>query len=116
MRYPDAPDPPSGATVPELLRVWNTDAPPAMPEYGLFLPLFEGDVYAGALKLRPWYDRNLRIVQNFFRVLDEDDDRLLLVIGGSHVATLRHIIDMTPQFCAVDPLPYLDAAAAGTTG
>lgn len=113
VQYPSAPKPNAELPLPQLLRPWNTGAPPAMPEYGRFMPLVEGDVYAGALKLRPWYDRNLRIVQNFFRVLEPEDDRLFMVVGGSHVPVLRHIIDMTPQLCAIDPLPYLyDGTAA----
>lgn len=112
VRYPPGPTPIADTPLTELLRPWNTDDHPGMQEYGLFMPLVEGDVYAGALKLRPWYDRNLRIVQNLFRVLDEDDGRILLVIGGSHIPVLRHIIDATPQLCAVEALPGIDAAAA----
>lgn len=107
LRYPEAPKPSAELPLTQLLRAWNTDALPAMPEYGRFMPLVEGDIYAGALKLRPWYDRNLRIVQNFFRVLEPGDGRLFMVVGGSHVPVLRHIIDMTPQLCAIDALPYL---------
>lgn len=65
-------------------------------------------LYAGALKLRPWFDRNLRIVQNFFRVLEPGDDRLFMVMGYSHVPVLRQILDLTPQLCAVDVLPWLE--------
>lgn len=75
--------------------------------YAAFLPLVQGDVYAGALKLRPWYDRNLRIVQNFFRVVESREDRLLFVVGWGHVRVLEHLLDLTPQLCAVDPAPYL---------
>ncbi|MDX1673197.1 MAG: DUF5694 domain-containing protein [Longimicrobiales bacterium] len=110
VRYPDTgPDLGDDASMAEMLRYWNTDSLPALPEYGRFLPLVEGEVYAGALKLRPWYDRNMRIVQNFFRILDpEEDDRLFMVVGGSHVRVLRQILDVVPQFCSVDPLPYLE--------
>lgn len=111
VRYPPGPRPTAEASLAELLTPWNSDDHPGMQEYGLFMPLVEDDVYAGALKLRPWYDRNLRIVQNFFRILEEDDDRLLLIIGGSHVPVLRHIIDATPQLCAVPSLPAITAAA-----
>ena len=110
VRYPPSPEPESGASLEEMLRPWNTDAPPGNAEYGLFMPLVEGDIYAGALKLRPWYDRNLRIVQNFFRVLEDGDQRLFLVIGGSHVRVLRQILELTPQFCAVDPLGFMTDA------
>lgn len=116
VRYPSGPQPDPDETLVELLRRWNGERLPAMPEFGLFMPLVEGDVYAGALKLRPWYDRNLRIVQNFFRILEEGDDRLFMVVGGSHVPVLRQILDLTPQLCAVDVLPYLSAAGAAPTG
>lgn len=106
-RYPNAPRAEAGKSLVDLLRPWNDGSVSGMPEYGLFMPLVAGEVYAGALKLRPWYDRNLRIVQNFFRALEEGDDRLFMVVGGSHIPVLRHLIDMTPQLCVVDPLPYL---------
>lgn len=107
LRYPSAPKVAASLTLEENLRPWNAAALPAMPEFGLFMPLVEGDIYAGALKMRPWYDRNLRIVQNLFRILEPGDERLFLIIGGSHVRVLRHLLDATPQLCAVDPLPYL---------
>lgn len=106
-QWPDGPDLREEESLAQLIRAWNTDPLPGMPEYGRFMPLVEGEVYAGALKLRPWYDRNLRIVQNFFRVLDSDDERLFMVVGASHLPVLRHIVSMTPQLCVVDPLPYL---------
>lgn len=108
VEYPPGPKPEEGVALREQIGAWNTDAPPGLPEFGRFLPLVEGDVYAGALKLRPWYDRNLRIVQNLFRVAESDNDRIVLVIGGSHVRVLRNLLDLTPQLCAVDPRPYLD--------
>ena len=107
VRYPPSPEPEATASLMEMLRLWNGADPPGNSEYGLFMPLVEGDVYAGALKLRAWYDRNLRVVQNLFRVLSESDDRLVLIIGGSHVRVLRQILDMTPQLCAGDPLSYM---------
>lgn len=108
VQYPPSPEPETGVSLAEILRTLNKDLPPANSEmYARFLPLVEGDIYAGALKLRPWYDRNLRIVQNFFRVLEEDDDRLLLVIGAGHLRVLKQILELTPQFCPVDALPYI---------
>lgn len=99
-----------GASLAAVLTAGNRDLPPANSEmYANFLPLVEGEVYAGALKLRPWYDRNLRIVQNFFRILEEDDERLFMVVGWGHLRVLKQILEMTPQLCAVDPVPYLSA-------
>lgn len=105
------PDRGDGASLAAVLTAGNRDLPPANSEmYARFLPLVEGDIYAGALKLRPWYDRNLRIVQNFFRILEEDDERLFMVVGWGHLRVLKQILEITPQLCAVDPVPYLSAA------
>lgn len=108
VRYPPAPDPDPDLTIAENLRAWNTEAPRSIPEFGRFMPLVREDVYAGALKLRPWFDRNLRTVQNLLRSVEGPEERVFLVIGGSHVRVLRQIIDMTPQLCAVDPSPHLE--------
>lgn len=109
VRYADRdPDALAGRSLGQILVTLNTDLPPANGNmYGRFLPLVKEEVYAGALKLRPWYDRNLRIVQNLFRALDPGDERLLLVIGIGHTRVLKQILELTPQLCPVDPVPYL---------
>lgn len=97
------------STLAAILRGENRDAVPGNSEmYGGFLPLVEDEVYAGALKLRPWYDRNLRIVQNLFRIADPAGERVLLVIGSGHLRVLKQIMEMTPQLCAVSALPTLE--------
>jgi hypothetical protein len=75
--------------------------------YGGFLPLVKDDFYVGALKLRPWYDRNLRILQNLFRVTDPSDEHVLLIIGTGHLRILKQMLEMTPQVCPVSALPLL---------
>jgi len=108
-RFADADPVASDSTLATILRGLNRDVVPGNSEmYGGFLPLVEDEVYAGALKLRPWYDRNLRIVQNLFRVADPAGDRVLLVIGAGHLRLLKQILEMTPQLCAVSALPVLE--------
>jgi hypothetical protein len=95
-------------SIAQILAILNEDEVPGNSEmYGGFLPLVEEEVYAGALKLRPWYDRNLRIVQNLFRIADPADERLLLVIGSGHLRVLKQILELTPQLCPVSALPTL---------
>ena len=96
-----------------LLRLNRDEIPGNSDMYGGFLPLVEEDVYAGALKLRPWYDRNLRIVQNLFRTAEPGDERILLVIGAGHLRVLKQILEMTPQLCPVSATPYLERAIGG---
>ena len=71
------------------------------------LPLGEGANYAGAEMLARWYDRNLRIVQNLFRIREAADRRILLIIGNGHVAPLKGLLEMTPQFCPLSAVPVL---------
>lgn len=117
-RYADRNRETSGRrTLAEILATANRDSPPTNSElYARFLPLVEGEVYAGALKLRPWYDRNLRIVQNLFRISDPDDERLLLVIGWGHLRVLKQMLELTPQLCPVDPVDYLTRQSATAGG
>jgi hypothetical protein len=97
-----------GMTLVEALTLLNEDFPPGNAEmYGNFLPLVEGEVYAGALKLRPWYDRNMRILQNVFRSMEATDERVVLLIGSGHVRVLEQMMQMTPQLCPVSAIPYL---------
>lgn len=99
---------PSTVSLAAVLRYLNHDTPPANWEmYGGFLPLVKDEFYVGALKLRPWYDRNLRILQNLFRVMDPSDDRVLLIIGTGHLRVLKQMMEMTPQICPVSALPLL---------
>lgn len=102
-----------GGSLLEILTRLNEDAVPGNSEmYAAFLPLVEEDVYAGALKLTPWYDRNLRIVQNLFRVSDPHTGRVLLVIGAGHLRVLKQMIEFTPQLCPVSANTVLGRPAS----
>lgn len=66
----------------------------------------DGDDGPRALAAR--YERDLRLARNLWRTVDEDDDeRVLLVVGAERVPALRHLLDETPPFCPTSPLPYL---------
>jgi hypothetical protein len=75
--------------------------------FGALLPAGDGDNYAGPQILARWYERNLRIVHNLHRSLGPGTRRVLVVIGSGHVPPLRNLLDESPQFCPVSPLPYL---------
>jgi hypothetical protein len=75
--------------------------------FGAFLPVGEGDNYGGPQALARWYERNLRMVHNLYRSLRPGTRRVLLVVGSGHVPPIRNVLDESPQFCPVSPLPYL---------
>lgn len=104
----------SESTVPEYHRWLNHEQQLRNNHYGMFgtyLPYGEGDNFAGPKMLGTWYERNLQMVHNVWRALDgeqgDDPERVLLVVGSGHVRILRHLLDETPMFCPVNPLPYL---------
>ncbi|HKL27777.1 MAG TPA: DUF5694 domain-containing protein [Natrialbaceae archaeon] len=97
------------STVLEFLRWINQEESIRSNERGHFAMTLIGpeEQYVGARIQTAWYERNLRIVENLWRAMDEDIDRLALVIGYGHVHILRHLLSDAPPFCPVDPLPVL---------
>lgn len=77
------------------------------PYVDVFAPIVEGDNYAGADMVADWYKRNLRIFANLTRINDSPDDRIFVVYGQGHIKILRDLVIEAPDYCIVDPLPYL---------
>lgn len=67
-----------------------------------------GTHYPGANYMQHWYGRNLKIYINLTRLLESDDERILLIIGGGHLWFLRQFAYEDGFFILEDPLPYLD--------
>lgn len=78
-----------------------------MPYARFFLPIVEGEQYAGADMVATWYHRNLRIMANIHRTIEADDDRVFVVYGQGHIPLLRQFVTESPDLCLVDPLPFL---------
>lgn len=68
----------------------------------------EGDNFGGPRVLSAWYDRNIKMVHNLWRALEKEDDKAMILVGSGHVHVLRHLLDESPMFCPVSPLPYLE--------
>jgi hypothetical protein len=77
------------------------------PYVEYFVPIVEGDNYAGADMVATRYQRNLRIFANLTRITDSPDDRIFLIYGPGHVPPLHDLVVAHPGYCVVDPLPYL---------
>lgn len=95
----------------EHLRAENTEeamrSGNSLSMFGSFLPAGEGLNLGGPQLLARWYERNIIMAHNLTRILRPDTRRVLLVVGSGHVRPLRNILDESPQFCPVSPLPYL---------
>ena len=75
--------------------------------FGGYLSAGEGQNYGGPQFLAQWYARNFNMAHNLTRLLRPDVKRILVVVGGGHVAPLRNLLDEAPQFCPVSPLSVL---------
>ena len=104
----------AGSSIPGFLAWLNREELLRGNHDGMFadgLRWGEGDNFGGPRMLATWYDRNLRMVHNLWRTVESGDERVLLVVGSGHVRVLRHLLDESPMFCPVSPLPYLPANA-----
>jgi hypothetical protein len=67
-----------------------------------YLAMGESEEYPAADHVTGWwYNRNLRILGNIYRVM-EPDDRLLLLIGAGHVPIIRHAAAASPEIDLID--------------
>lgn len=66
----------------------------------------QGDYFGADMKTR-WYNRNLRILQNIYRIIDSPEDRVLIVIGSGHLPILRHAVITSPELELVEVKEYL---------
>ncbi|KAB1192143.1 hypothetical protein GJR96_01270 [Haloferax sp. MBLA0076] len=100
-------------TIPEFLVWQNRERNLGTESVGFFgetLRWGRGDNFGGPAMVATWYDRNLRMVHNLWRAIESGDERVLVVVGASHVTVLRELLGNAPMFCPVSPLPYLEDA------
>lgn len=77
-----------------------------VPYVAYFVPIVDAEVYGGADMVADWYKRNLRIFANLTRI-SEPGDRIFIIYGQGHIKILKDLVVESPDFCLVDPLPYL---------
>ncbi|NNE30000.1 MAG: hypothetical protein HKN16_10200 [Saprospiraceae bacterium] len=71
-----------------------------------FVPIVEGEDYAGADMVNTWYHRNIQIFSNLHKIA-EANDRILVVYGQGHIPPLKHFTEMSPYFEVEDVRQYL---------
>jgi hypothetical protein len=98
-------------TIGEILRLSNDPAEIA-GGHGAYMRLARigaGDSYVGADLLAKWYERNIRIF-NHIQLVADPGERILVVIGSGHLATLRELVAADPPLTLVDAIDYLPAS------
>jgi hypothetical protein len=70
-----------------------------------------GEKQPGAELQAYWFMRNAKIFSKLVQVT-QPGDRVLIVYGAGHKYWLDHFATHTPGFVMIDPVPYLEKAAA----
>lgn len=66
-----------------------------------------GSEYPGANWVQNWYGRNLKIFVNVTRLVESEDERILLIIGSGHAWLLRRFVQEDGFFRLKEPRDYL---------
>jgi hypothetical protein len=78
--------------------------------YYRLLDLDQGEDQPGAELNAYWFMRNAKIFSKLIDVA-HPGDRVVIVYGAGHKFWLEHLVDNTPGFEKVDPVPWLEKAA-----
>ena len=97
------------ATITEIWRSMNEQAEidKSHRAYLGTIRVGEGDDYAGAEMARDWYERNLKIYANILRITESPNERILVVIGSSHVKLLQQFAVESGDFTLAPATDYL---------
>lgn len=64
---------------------------------------FKNSKYSGAdITTIYWFSRNLRILRKIQDIIEDEEDRILVIFGNSHAAALRKFISDTPNIDFVE--------------
>ncbi len=64
--------------------------------------------YNGADLVSDWYKRNLQMYSLMQKMTEMDDERVVVILGGSHIAMFKHFIDLDENFKAVELKDIMD--------
>lgn len=65
------------------------------------------DNYIGMEWLSWWYKRNLIIYSNLTRIVNSEDERILLIVDSSHISIITKFLEESEAFTIANPLDYL---------
>lgn len=99
-------------SVAELLLLNNEEGEFSSPDFYYRTFGFDrGETQPGAELQAYWFMRNAKIFSKLVQVT-KPGDRVLIVYGAGHKYWLDHFAKHTPGFVMIDPVPYLEKAAA----
>ena len=99
------------STILEFLTYMNEQASVDMNHqiYLRMLQMTGEDTYGASEAVTQWYGRNIRMFYNLNRIADFDNEneRILIIVGQGHKAILQDLIEDAPYYEYVDVQEYL---------
>lgn len=97
------------SSITEHLRFLNRDELLQFNHELMFGGLLVGaeEPHVGSRMLSTWYERNIHIVANLWRVTHADTDRIFLLFGNGHIKILEHLLSEAPMFRPLNALEVL---------
>ncbi|MEL6254467.1 MAG: DUF5694 domain-containing protein [Bacteroidota bacterium] len=96
-------------TIAEILARHN-DPERLKAGHGMYISMLQigkGKDYPGAKLVAEWYERNLKIHANLTRIVDQEEERILVIFGSGHAPILREMINYDPEFELVEYSTYV---------
>ncbi|MEM6799779.1 MAG: DUF5694 domain-containing protein [Bacteroidota bacterium] len=63
--------------------------------------------YPGAELVSEWYKRNIKIHSNLTRIIDQKEERILVIFGAGHAPILREMVSYDPDYELVEYIDYV---------
>jgi hypothetical protein len=64
--------------------------------------------FNGANLVSDWYKRNLQMYSLMQKMTEMDDERVVVILGSSHIAMFKHFIDLDENFKAVELIDIMN--------
>ncbi|MEM8888567.1 MAG: DUF5694 domain-containing protein [Bacteroidota bacterium] len=97
-------------TVAEILARHN-DPERLKAGHGMYISMLQigkGKDYPGATLVSEWYERNIKIHANLTRIVDQEEERILVIFGSGHAPILREMVKYDPEFELVEYSTYVN--------
>lgn len=73
--------------------------------HGMYISMLQvgkNQDYPGAELVSEWYKRNIKIYSNLTRIVDQKEERILVIFGSGHAPILRELVSYDPDYELVE--------------
>ena len=97
-------------TVLEILKRLNKDEQQVPLDHEVYMQIArigKGNDYVGIDWVRWWYQRNLIIYKNILDLIQDENERILMIIGAGHRYLINQFLSESNEVIIVNPSTFL---------